>query len=995
MKAIIALQASLLLTFASGAQDTPAAAPYPGWRHSGLIAILTTPDGANLPASTSVEGFPLLVRLHQDGFDFAQAKRAGEDVRFATSHGEPLVYQIESWDAARGEAAIWVRIPRIEGNARQMIRFYWGKPDALSESNAKAVFNASNGYASVWHMAAPVSDDAGGTNSRDEGTTPTDGIIGQARHLAGGQGVFGGDRITTYPSGAGPMTTEAWFRAEQTNGTVLAWGEEKRPSKVMMNFLSPPHVAIQCYFADVEAKSPLAVHQWYQVVHTYSNKNSRVYINGVLDGAATPVVDMPATSRLWIGGWYNNYNFVGDIDEVRISNVARTADWVKLQYENQKPLPTLAGPVVRNGTSFAVSPAQATVLEGKSATFSAQAGGALKLYWTLQSAGRETLVAVDRYAFTFDAGRVTGDQEVTLRCKAIYPNEVRTQEIAISIREAISDPVFTLRAPPTWDGRAPIAVVPQVTNLRALQAQGAGEVKTAWQVAPLAVIKEIAPDQLILKRAQNSGLLTVTATLSNGGKPVTKSAVIAVTEPKHDAWVARTPAKDEQPQDGQFYARDDNNQGTLYYNGTLNEAADTVFLKVYADDQPYKKETAKPGADHSYALAAKLKPGLVNYKVEFGKQLGGRETVLQTVNHIVCGDAYLIDGQSNALATDTHEQAPPETHEWIRSYGRLPGNAKDAQANLWCHPVWKAQNGEKAELGWWGMALAKRLVASQKVPICIINAAAGGTRIDQHQRNAADPADLNTLYGRMLWRVQQAKLTHGIRGILWHQGENDQGSAGPSGGYGWETYQPLFVEMSAGWKQDFPNVRHYYLFQIWPNSCGMGGANGSGDMLREQQRTLPQLYSNMSIMSTLGIRPPGPCHFPLAGWAEFARLVAPLVERDNYGKVPAGAITPPNLRHASYAGAAHDAIALEFDQPVVWADGLAGQFYLDGGKGQIASGRVAGNMLTLKLKETSTAKRITYLKEIAWSQDTLLSGANGIAALTFCEVPILPANPNH
>jgi hypothetical protein len=191
------------------------------------------------------------------------------------------------------------------------------------------------------------------------------------------------------------------------------------------------------------------------------------------------------------------------------------------------------------------------------------------------------------------------------------------------------------------------------------------------------------------------------------------------------------------------------------------------------------------------------------------------------------------------------------------------------------------------------------LLESQQVPIFIINAAVGGTRIDQHQRNASDPTDLTTLYGRMLWRVQPAKLTHGIRAILWHQGENDQGTDGPTGGYGWETYQQLFVDMSAAWKQDFPNVQHYYVFQTWPDSCSMDGRSGSGDVLSEQQRTLPQLYSNLSIMSTLGIRPPGGCHFPLAGWAEFARLIHPLIERDLYGKVPAASITPPNLRHAA------------------------------------------------------------------------------------------------
>ena len=46
---------------------------------------------------------------------------------------------------------------------------------------------------------------------------------------------------------------------------------------------------------------------------------------------------------MYIGGWYDNYNFVGDIDELRISKVVRSADWVRLEYENQKPLQTAGG----------------------------------------------------------------------------------------------------------------------------------------------------------------------------------------------------------------------------------------------------------------------------------------------------------------------------------------------------------------------------------------------------------------------------------------------------------------------------------------------------------------------------------------------------------------------------------------------------------------------------------------------------------------------------
>ena len=84
------------------------------------------------------------------------------------------------------------------------------------------------------------------------------------------------------------------------------------------------------------------------------------------------------------------------------------------------------------------------------------------------------------------------------------------------------------------------------------------------------------------------------------------------------------------------------------------------------------------------------------------------------------------------------------------------------------------------------------------------------------------------------------------------------------------------------------------------------GINGSDNRLREVQRTLPAAYSNMGIMSTLGIEPPGGCHYPSAGYAEIARLICPLVERDNYGKVFTNSITPPDLKHAYYASDKRD-----------------------------------------------------------------------------------------
>lgn len=981
------LTAALLLACAGAAT-----AQYPGWKYAGSVYVLTTPEGTDLPASVSVENFPLLVRLHRDFFDFGQAKAGGDDLRFATAEGTPLAYQIEEWDAAGGAASVWVRVPKITGNSRQQIKLYWGRPDAKSESSGKAVFNGANGYLSVWHMSGPVTDEVGTLESKDTGTSPVAGVVGRARNFAGKQGLFCGDRIANYPAGASSHSTEAWIRAERPNATIIGWGNEGggRGSKVRMQLRSPPHLRIDSDFADVRGEDRVPMGEWVHVAHTYERGEGKVYLNGTFDASAKPTLTIQSPARLWIGGWYDNYDFVGAIDEVRVSKVARPADWIRLEYENQKPLQTLVGPVVQASKEFGLSETEAILPEGKSRTFQAKAGGAQKVTWTVKRGGREAVVATNRFAYTLNAGRVVGDQSLTLRFKAVYPDGVKTKEVAVTVKETIPEPAFTLRAPATWDGRETIEVVPQIGNSKELQAAGANRLNYGWTVSGIATIREAAPGKLILNRAMNSGALTVTATIDNGGQPIRQTATIAVKEPAKDAWVVRTPAKDEKPEEGQFYARDDRNQGALHYNGILAEQVDAVYLKLYADDRLVSATSRKPAADGSYAFTVQLEPGLIRYRVEFVAKIGDREAVRHRVGNLVCGDAYLIAGQSNAVATDFGKDDPTFRSDWVRTFGSMSGSPRGVA--LWGNAVHRNRDAEKLQVGYWGMELARRLVESHKMPVCILNGAVGGTRIDQQQRNAADPEDGTTIYGRLLRRVRRARLTHGVRAILWHQGENDQGADGPSGGYGWETYRQHFIDLAAAWKQDYPNVTHYYAFQIWPRACAMG-VNGSDNRLREVQRTLPTAFSNLSVMSTVGIDPPGGCHFPAAGYAEFARLIAPLVERDLHGKTPVTPITPPDLRRAYFAGEKQDEVVLEFDQPVRWDDALAGQFSLDGQKGKVASGTTAGHALKLKLTAPSAARTVTYLDSTSWSRDRLLRGQNGIAALTFCEVPILPRRP--
>ena len=78
--------------------------------------------------------------------------------------------------------------------------------------------------------------------------------------------------------------------------------------------------------------------QWYHVAATYSNGTSRIYVNGKLEGSNYHKAAMSLMNDIGmtIGGLRGSFQFAGDIDEVRVSRVARSADWIKLEYENQK-----------------------------------------------------------------------------------------------------------------------------------------------------------------------------------------------------------------------------------------------------------------------------------------------------------------------------------------------------------------------------------------------------------------------------------------------------------------------------------------------------------------------------------------------------------------------------------------------------------------------------------------------------------------------------------
>lgn len=84
----------------------------------------------------------------------------------------------------------------------------------------------------------------------------------------------------------------------------------------------------------IYTSKPLRLNEWTHVVGTADASGLKIYINGVLDVAnTTPYGTTTTTSPLYIGTYGNLQYFTGDIDEVRISNKARSADEIRQAYE--------------------------------------------------------------------------------------------------------------------------------------------------------------------------------------------------------------------------------------------------------------------------------------------------------------------------------------------------------------------------------------------------------------------------------------------------------------------------------------------------------------------------------------------------------------------------------------------------------------------------------------------------------------------------------------
>jgi hypothetical protein len=370
----------LFSLFALIAPRLSMACDYSSWLYASQLKLNTSASGANV--SGTVSDFPVLVRLNQSNFNFDQAKDDGSDLRFGKD--EPAVntteyaFQIERWDKANRIAEVWVKVPQILGNnGQQAIKMYWGHSAPPTPPISDPVF--SSNYAGVWHLGEGAGTTSQGfkdaSPSANHGTgillnaaSSVSGVFGKGTYFNGATVSGAAQSITSINSSSlhptGNLSIELWVKAN-TQGQYkrliskafssggVPWNEYDIEQSTVSNTLSFS-IAVGGQGKTVSSSTPMSVGQWYHVAATYDQANMRIYVNGVLEGTFAQTGTLNNYSRPVTLGKYEHdvaSNFNGTLDEVRISKTARSADWIKLAYMNQREDQKL----VENSSAFQFS----------------------------------------------------------------------------------------------------------------------------------------------------------------------------------------------------------------------------------------------------------------------------------------------------------------------------------------------------------------------------------------------------------------------------------------------------------------------------------------------------------------------------------------------------------------------------------------------------------------------------------------------------------------
>lgn len=286
----------------------------------------------------------------------------GGDFLFTLDDGTTQIdHEIESYVPTTGALNIWVEIPSLPHDTDTELYMYYGCDDGVNQWDIEGTWNSN--FEAVHHLQETSGTHFDSTVNNKDSSIVSATQQGTASGIANGTNEFNGstNRVSFgEPLPTNAFTIELWFNADTIGSNVTALYDQSfsqsSPNNDIYFFLGATNNNIQWQFegindADVQITHSTTVNtgQWFYVTGTgiFNGTPQRLYVNGtqVATSATNPGSKPNNPPNPSIGfPIFTSYGIApqaaidGRIDEVRISNVERSAGYIETVYNNLSDL---------------------------------------------------------------------------------------------------------------------------------------------------------------------------------------------------------------------------------------------------------------------------------------------------------------------------------------------------------------------------------------------------------------------------------------------------------------------------------------------------------------------------------------------------------------------------------------------------------------------------------------------------------------------------------
>jgi hypothetical protein len=311
-----------------------------GWDYRKKIVIDSDQVAGNLA------NFPMLFTITDSDLK-NKAQPDGDDIYFTSSDGKTkLNHEIESYNNTNGELIAWVNITSLSSSTDTVIYMYYGNPSALDQSNVTGVWDEN--FVAVYHLSETPTGTVYDSTSNNIDLTPNameagDQVVGPID----GSINFDGDPERLASSNTitiESFTFEAWVSSDSWSGWHAFASVADSGGTLWRDFGSyndDPFIDSDGITYDIaQFQSGSA---WRHIVGRYNDSAGSNRLRGFINGTITGDTANPSLSSLtgyvalgslyWTGSWEDYFD--GRLDEVRISNISRSNDWIATEFKNQ------------------------------------------------------------------------------------------------------------------------------------------------------------------------------------------------------------------------------------------------------------------------------------------------------------------------------------------------------------------------------------------------------------------------------------------------------------------------------------------------------------------------------------------------------------------------------------------------------------------------------------------------------------------------------------